>query len=149
EFAQSATLLAAKDVAAGAQQLQDDAMNTLRDLLQFIALEKAADDSAAEIKRRNGVDAFQRKFLLRDKDLEIAGSILLNSSHARLLQRDIARKLSRFAKLPTQNAIETTNRARAAAAQKKVAALFTSIQTQATNLSANVAARARQVSLDG
>ena len=142
------TLLAARDVSPGTQQLQDDAMNTLRDLLQFIAFEKAVDESASEIKRRNGVDAFQRKFLLRDKDLDAVTAILLNASHAKLLQRDVARKLARFSNLTATNAIESANRTRAAVAQKKGSLLIESIRAQAGVLSADAATRVREASLD-
>ncbi|HLX63652.1 MAG TPA: hypothetical protein VKX17_20445 [Planctomycetota bacterium] len=148
EFAQSAALLAEKNVSPCTQQIQDDAISMLRDLLQFIAFEKAVGESAIEIRRRNGVDAFQRKFLLRGKNLDTIIMILADANHARLLQHDVARKLARFVKKPMQNEIETTNRKRAANAQKKVAALFDAIRANASELSKDVASRVRESSLD-
>ncbi len=148
EFAQSAALMAAKDVSPCTQQIQDDAMSTLKDLLQFVAFEKSLGESADEIKRRNGVDAFQRKFLLRDKDLETVVTLILNANHARMLQRDVARKLARVTKFQTQNEIERCNCKRASDSQKKAAALLETVRAQSGSLSAEVAGRVREAGLD-
>ena len=91
ELDESAKLIAAKNVSVAAQRLQGDVVASLDDLLQLMALEKAVADVAAENRRQDGVDAFGRKYLLRDDDLRLAEEILGRLSEARLLQREVLR----------------------------------------------------------
>lgn len=151
QFAQSAALLAAKDVSAGTQQLQDDAMSAIKDLLQQIAFEKAVEESAAENKRRGGVDAFARPFLLREKDLDAFTKMLATLSQARLNQRSVARTLGRFAKNPAKDApadaIEAKNRASAAGLETQIGALIQDAQNASNGLSADTNARVKSAGL--
>ncbi|KKL50292.1 hypothetical protein LCGC14_2306950, partial [marine sediment metagenome] len=112
EFGQSARLIAARDVSVTAQQLQADTVAALNDTLQFMALDKAVADAASENRRQGGVDPFQRKYLLRDeqadppkskkerRDLALAEKIIGELSRAHMLQRDVLRKVRRFADRP-------------------------------------------------
>jgi hypothetical protein len=94
------------------------------------------------------VDAFGRKYLLREKDLDTALAILGDLGHARLVQADVLRKLERFHKHPAENEllteIETNNRARAAAMQKRTGLLVDGALARMKSLSPAVAERVRQ-----
>ncbi|MCG3181514.1 MAG: hypothetical protein BIFFINMI_03910 [Phycisphaerae bacterium] len=134
EFGESTQLIAAKDVMPVTQQLQSDNVRSLEDLLQYIALEQAVTDTAAENRRQNGVDAFDRKYLIRDskeekrQDLELAESVINRLNEAFLLQKDVLRKLHRFTEQagasPTATAIDKADRGRSAGFQQSVAAIL-------------------------
>src|SRR5262249_32980339 len=148
ECRQSRTLLLAKDASPCAQQIQADVIAAMGDLLQHIALEQAVGQSVRENRSGGGGDAFKRSYLLRDKDLDGAVAILADADHARLLQKNVARKLGRFTNTPPRNsqasAVEAENRGLAAEAQKKAAALVAQAVAATAALSGDAAARVRE-----
>jgi len=153
EFRQSEDLVAGMHLAPGTQQIQADAMATLDDLRrQYLPVERRAAETAEENVRRGGVDAFNRTFLLRDADLAKAVGVVHNLNHARLLQDDVLRKLTRFvtfpATAPATAERERSNRARAAAIQERLAALLDSAAQRSADLSDTVAQRVRGTGLD-
>ncbi len=148
EFEQFARLAADKDVTGTHQQAQTDSIAALNDLLQLLALDKKVADSAAENKRQGGVDAFGREFLLRDANLDTAVALLADTNHAHLLQKDVVRKLSRFADKERQPkpgtllaGLETENVQRAAKLQQQVAELVAAVTARAASLSGEPAER--------
>ena len=124
EFLQSNRLLNVPRLGKGTQQIQADAMATLKDMQQYISLDKTVADSAGENKLREGKDTFGREFLLQESDLDAAVEIIQILNEARLGQKDIHRKLLRFlsfppaagAKIPAE--IEQANRSRATQLQR-------------------------------
>lgn len=149
EFLQSQELLKGRLLPGAAQQIQADAMETLDDLRRrFLPVQKSVEEAAAENRRRGGADAFNRMYLLRDKDLEHAVAILDGLNHAQLLQRDVVRKLVRFTAFPPQNpmldGLEKANRARAAQEQKQAAALLASVGQRAASLSKESAPKVQE-----
>jgi len=127
-FLGSLKLLEDRDFGPATQQLQADGMETLDDLRRrFIPLEKSVQEAAEENRRRGGLDAFNRSYLLRDKDLEQAVGILQDLNRALLLERRVAREVGRFARFPAKRpvfaSLEKTERTTAVAEQKQVAAL--------------------------
>ncbi len=146
EFLQSRDLIQGMELSGGTQQLQGDSMRTLDDLRRrYIPLEKSVSDAAEENRRRDGADAFNRRYLICGKDLEQALGILADLNHALLCQRDVVRKLARFAKLPQDRPalakIEQGNRATAAAEQKQAGELLASVGKRSAALSPEAAPR--------
>jgi len=129
EFQQSQKLLNDGRFGEGTQQIQADAMWTLDDLQHlFIPVQKSLAESADENRKRGGLDAHNRQFLLRDKDLDAAVAAAEGLNRAYVTERDIVRKVARFsksaAKDPVLAAVEKANRARAGAAQKQAAGVL-------------------------
>ena len=113
EMGQSKALIEAKQFSLLTQQIQADTLETLDDLRRrFIPLQKAVSETAEENKRQGGVDAFNLKYLLRDQDLDQAVAILDDLNQFQLWERDVARKLDRFAKLPAKEAPGVVHRKR-------------------------------------
>jgi hypothetical protein len=152
ELLQSGQLIQERHFLPATQQLQADSMATLDDLRRrFIPLQKTVREAAEENKRRDGSDAFDRKYLVRDKDLDQVVPMMHELSHAQLLQRDVVRKLARFAKFPPANPafaeIEKANRATAGAAQEQAAALLAAAGKRTTALSEEAAPRVQAAGL--
>ena len=150
ELRQSQGLITGRRLSGATQQLQADAMATLDDLRRrFIPLGKSIEEAAAENRRRKGADAFNRRYLLRDSDLDHTVALIHALNHAQLLQRDVVRKVTRFAKLPAKDptlaGIEKTNRARAVAEQKQTGALVARVGEELAALSEEAAPRVRQI----
>ncbi|MBM4033171.1 MAG: DUF4175 domain-containing protein [Planctomycetes bacterium] len=149
EFQQSRELIQGMELSGGTQQLQNDSMRTLDDLRRrYIPIEKSVLDAAEENRRRDGADAFNRQYLIRGKDLEGVLGILADLNHAQLCQRDVVRKLARFAKTATGTVaatplakIEQANRATAAAEQKQAGELLASVAKRSSALSPEAAPR--------
>jgi hypothetical protein len=125
EFRQSQALIEARQLSDGTQQLQVDVLESLEDLRRrFVPLQKAVQEAVEENKRHGGADAFNRRFLLRDRDLEQAVAVLDDLNSVQVLQRDVVRKVARFVKFPATEsllaAIEKSNRVRASVAQRQV-----------------------------
>lgn len=152
ELDQSQRLLAAGLTDPTVQQIQDDALSTLEELLQLLALSAAAGEIAEENKRLGGVDAFKRPFLLRGDDLDSAVGILGRINLARLRQSDVRRKLQRFAQFPPHaellREIEKTNHDRARQTQQSVATLVDGAATQSAAVSEPVRARILELGMD-
>lgn len=148
EFEQSQKLIAAKDVRPTARQIQADAIASLKDISQFLAMSKSIEDGTEENRRLGGEDAFGRKYLLRAGDLDLAVETLGRIGHARQLELDVIRKLKRFQEHPAEGepvaAIEAENRKRAAAAQKEVGRLLDEVGEKVAGLSAEVAPRVQE-----
>lgn len=152
ELVQAQKLIAAQEVSATAQQLQADTVESLKGLLQYLALARAVEDAIAENKRLSGSDGFNRKYLLRDKDLDLAVALLADLNHARQLQADVLRKLERFHQQPASSSviveIEKSNRERAASLQKQVVTLVEGVTMRTAGFSPEVKDRVRQVGLN-
>jgi hypothetical protein len=152
EFRQSQALIEARQLAAGTQQLQADALESLEDLRRrFIPLQKAVQEAVEENKRHGGADAFNRRYLLRDKDLEQAVSVLDALNCVQILQRDVVRKVGRFVKFPAKDgpllATEQANRARAAAAERQVVKGLGGLEEKLDAMSSDAANRVRGAGL--
>ena len=126
-------------VDATTQQMQADSIATLKDLLQYIALEKTVRDAVAENKRLSGVDAFGRPYVLRDQDLDIAVEMLFDINHARQWLGDALRKVDRFKLKPASEGVliqqEAASRTRASIAISNSAALVRSAVSRMDSLS--------------
>lgn len=148
EMGQARQLIEAAVIGPPSQQIQADALDRLRGLLQHLALIRAVDDAIAENQRLKGVDGFGRKYLLRDKDLEVAVQTLTQLDFARLLLVDVQRKLERFQQHPAKDepmlGIEKTNRARTAADLKQVGTLLDSGTARLGRFTPDAASRVRQ-----
>jgi len=151
-FTQSSTILAAGVLDRTTQQLQADSLEVLDDLRRrYIPAQKAYREAAEENRKRSGSDAFGRKFVIRDKDLDGAIAILDDTNEFQVLERQVVRTLARFAKSPaTQPVItqaEKANRARSAEAQKRASALIGGLESKLASLSGPVAAKVRAAGL--
>lgn len=124
EFSQSHGLIRKKLIGKITQQLQADSMATLKDILQYIALKKVIGEIVSENKRRDGVDAFDRKFLFREQNLDAGESVISHLSQAGILQEDIGRKVSRFLKMtPSSDIIKKIEEHNKKTAQQNIAEL--------------------------
>ncbi|MGQ9662651.1 MAG: hypothetical protein ACUVWX_10005, partial [Kiritimatiellia bacterium] len=147
EFGQSLDLIRKRLLAPPTQQIQQDSMATLKDTLTFIALEKQVRETVEENKKRNGEDAFGRKYLIREKDLDLALGIFNDLNQANLLQSDILRKVKRFVAPPpdaTLQSVEQTNRQRTASIAQSLAGLVKALPAKLTALSSEVASRVKE-----
>jgi hypothetical protein len=153
EFRQSQSLLAARRVEPTVQQIQADAMDSLKSLLQYLAFTNAAQEAVSENRRLGGVDAFQRAYVLRDGDLDATLQMLSDVAIVRMMGHDVLRKLQRFQQHPTGDAlvlqIEKDNRSRAAGVLRRADALLDEVSKRRNTLSAEVAARAASSGLGG
>ena len=152
EFRQSQALIEARQLSSGTQQLQADALESLEDLRRrFIPLQKAVQEAVEENKRHGGADAFNRQFLLRDKDLEQAVAVLDDLNSVQVFQRDVVRKVGRFAKFPAKENLlagtERTNRARASAVERQVAKALGGLEEKLGAMSSDAANRVRGAGL--
>jgi hypothetical protein len=100
-------------------QMQSDTMDALDDLRRlYLPLQKTVAEAVEENVKRKGLDAFNRKFLLRAKDLEGAVAIISRLNQLQLLLRDAMRRVKRLAGYPGRKGLlakfETINRARGA-----------------------------------
>lgn len=128
EFRQFRQLISRENYSKCTQQMQTDTIDLLKDVLElFLPMQKSASDVVKENKAGDGIDFSKRPWVLRGKDLDTTSEMLTETDYARVIERDVVRKLDRFAKQkpadPVLEDIEKTNRARTAAAQKKVATL--------------------------
>lgn len=146
---QNRALIKAGVIGPGPQQFQADSMDRLRGLLQHLAFVRAVDDAVAENRRLKGVDAFGRKYLLRDKDLDAAVAGLTHLHIARLLLGDAQRKLERFQQFPAQDeplrSLEKSSRVQAADELKEVTALLDAVKTPFARLSPEVVSRLQEL----
>ncbi len=151
ELSQVRQLLEQKQVDPTTQQIQADAIATLQDLLQFMALEKSVQDAVAENKRLGGVDAFGRQYVLRDQDLDVVVNTTLDINHARQWLGDTLRKLNRFKEQPADDEVvmlqETLNRKRTSEALAKAAKLIDNAATQVGSLSKETAVTVRNTGI--
>lgn len=143
EFGQVRQLLEQAQVDPTTQQMQADAITTLQDLLQYMAMEKDVRDAVTESKRLGGVDAFGRQYVLRDEHLDVVVNMLLEINHARQWLGDTLRKLDRFDQHPAAGETvvtqEAANRIRAAAAVTKAAGLIDTAIARIGALSEDIA----------
>ena len=127
EFEQSKQLIAKQLLGAGTQQLQNDTMEILKDLLDHISLKKIVKDVVAENRKRNGEDAFGRKYLFREQNLDAVVEGLHGLSKARVVQKDVLRKVTRYLKNKPANdtfkAMEKKNKANTVENYTKMVAL--------------------------
>ncbi|MCX7590896.1 MAG: hypothetical protein N2255_04640, partial [Kiritimatiellae bacterium] len=146
EFQQSLDLIRKRALGPITQQIQSDSMATLKDMLTFVALEKQVRETVDENKKRNGEDAFGRKYLIRDKDLDLALGVFNDLNRANLLQSDILRKVKRLsipATDPALDAVEKINRERTMNLAKTLAGLIKALPTKLSALTADVASRVK------
>jgi len=117
EFLQSLKLVEEQALQKHTQQLQADAMSTLKDAMSFVSQRKLIGEAVEENKRRGGKDAFDRRYIVRDKNLDEVAAMTAEINHATLLQNDVLRKVRRFAEHRPQGAtavaIEKVNRGQA------------------------------------
>ncbi len=144
ELQQSNTLIGAGQLSAVTQQIQADSLQSLDDLRRgFLPLQKSVREAADENKRGGGSDSFQLKFLIRDKDLDEAVAVIDDLNQFDLWERDVVRKLDRFAKSPAGDplavSVEKINRSRASAAQRRAVALLNSVHQNQAAFSGRVA----------
>jgi len=153
EFGQVRELLTQNQIDPTSQQMQADAIATLQDLLQYIALEKAVRDVVAENKRLGGADAFGRNYVLKDQDLDVAVAMLLEINHARQRLGDALRKLRRFKNQPPDGEAvakqETVSRARASRALSRASELIEVAVTRLESLSDATSEAVRNTGMDG
>ncbi len=127
EFNQSNQLITQRLLGNGTQQIQADTMETLKDLLDHISLKKIVTDVVAENRKRNGVDAFDRKYLFREQNLDAAVEGLYGLSKVRLIQKDVLRKTTRYVKQKPANdvikAMEEKNKSNTVANYTKMVEL--------------------------
>jgi len=144
EFKDSGSLISRSNYTKCTQQIQSDTILLLRDLLeQFLPMGKKIKDLVDENRRGNGIDAFDRKYVLRDTNLDAAAAIARRVDHARVAQWDVIRKLKRFTTFRPSDRfladIERANRARAAEAQKRVLSLLKEVRSNFARISKDVA----------
>jgi hypothetical protein len=148
EFTQSRGLIGGRHLAGNVQQFQADSMDSLDDLRRLaLPIEKAVKEVADENKGRGGLDQFNRQYLVRDKDLDGLAAVIGDLNRAQVLEREAARKVSRFAKFkpeaPPVAEVEKSQRARAAEAQRKTATLVAGVAPRVSTLSEEVGPRVR------
>ncbi|MDA0837614.1 MAG: hypothetical protein O2857_07520 [Planctomycetota bacterium] len=125
ELLESRKLLITRQLGKGIQQIQADAMASLKDLQQYISFKKSVAGVAEENRLREGKDTFGRSYLLRSADLGNVVSMTEHLSHARVLLRDSLRKVTRFDEFkapvdkPELTDMEKGNHGRAAASFSK------------------------------
>jgi hypothetical protein len=145
EFVQSRDLIAKRLVAEDTQQQQVDSMDTVKDMMKYLSVKKVVNEAAEENKRRNGKDAFDRDYLVRDKDLDATLAVVSDVNHATMMQSDFLRKAKRFSKVPpksdTMKKMEEANRARAGELQTRLIAMAQAIPAKAAGISPEVKAR--------
>ncbi|MCX7805946.1 MAG: hypothetical protein N3A38_12255, partial [Planctomycetota bacterium] len=153
QFEQSRGLISERQISAGTQRLQNDSMETLDDLRRLaIPVEKAVKDVAEENRSRGGIDAFNRQYLVRDKDLDRTTDLASGLNRAHILQREVLRHLNRFANLQgatgSLSEAEKANRARAAEAQKKALAILQDAASKGQAVSEEVAPRVKAAGIE-
>ncbi len=146
------TLLVESQVNPVTQQIQSDAIETMRNLLQYLAMEKAALDVAAENKRLGGKDAFGRPYVLQEQNLLVAVKLLLELNHARQWLSDALRKLDRFKQHPakdeTLRKLEQLNRTRASNSIATSATLINNVDSRIGSLSEDAKLALRNIGVD-
>jgi hypothetical protein len=140
------TLLKAGDVGAANQQIQKDLVDSMRDLIGFLSRQHEIAQRADEHAKAGGLDAFKRKYIVREKDLDLAVDVARRSDYAHLLQNDVLRKVQRLrSQSDTEPAlvkqIETGARAAAADRQRAVVGLAAAVETAAAGFTPDVAER--------
>jgi len=143
EFKDSESLISRSNYTKCTQQIQSDTIALLQDLLeQFLPMGKKVKDLADENRRGNGIDAFDRKYVVRDKDLDAAAAIARSVDHARVVEWDVIRKLKRFITFQPNDRfladLEKANRAHAVDAQKRVLSLVRDVRSKSTGMSKEV-----------
>ena len=126
EFNQSKALIGVMNYSKLTQGIQYDSIAMLKDLLGlYIPMKKAVSDVVKDNKSRKGLNPFGQEYILSDKNLDTAAEMIRDADHARVAQRDVIRKLRRFAKLKPKDKMlsgfEAANRQKAAALQAEVA----------------------------
>jgi len=144
EFDQSRQLIGNRVLGKATQQLQSDAMASLDDLRRrYIPMHKAVAEAAEENRKRKGLDAFNRKYLIRGKDLDAATRIIDQLSQFQLLERDAMRKAKRFVAHPPKPGpladMEKGNRARAAGSLSRATGLISDVKAGLAGMSEEVA----------
>jgi hypothetical protein len=151
EFKQSRELIDKQVIGQGTEQLQSDAMDTIKDMIGFISINKAITEAVDENIKRGGKDAFDREYVVRDKDLDKMLEVIRDINHAVMLQNDVLRKMRRFRhtqdKNPILAAIEKNNRTTTEATLKQAVAMLQGIMPKTEGLSPDVKAKARAAGL--
>lgn len=151
EFKQSRELIDKQVIGQGTEQLQSDAMDTIKDMIGFISINKAITEAVDENIKRGGKDAFDREYVVRDKDLDKMLEVIRDINHAVMLQNDVLRKMRRFRhtqdKNPILAAIEKNNRTATEATLKQAVAMLQGIMPKTEGLSPDVKAKARAAGL--
>jgi hypothetical protein len=148
---QVGSLLGEKNIGAVTFQLENDIIQGLEGLIQYIAMQTKIDEAVKENKAGNGSDRSGRKFVLQAKDLEIAEAAVRDVAGAITTERDILRCASRMLKNPAstegEKTIEKQNRAAAAAEQTRLATAMQATQKASAALSQPAAERLRKEGL--
>jgi hypothetical protein len=146
EFLQSRELITKRALGTGTEQLQSDSMSAIKDMIGYISLNKAVNEAVDENIKRGGKDAFDRQYVVRQKDLDVMLDVMRDINQAALLQNDALRKLKRFHKLPPTNPalveIEKKNRTAVEAGLARAAGLLKGIVTKTEGLTPEVKEKA-------
>ena len=160
ECVQVRRLIEAGDFSPACRQIQQDTIDMVKDLLvAYMPLARSVADAAAANRAGGGLDPFKRPFVLRDNDLDATVAILADADHARLLQRDVVRKLRRFAGEAGEHGlqaargtpvfeVERAARAEAGRRQGLVASLIARAAGRCETVSTDMAGPLRQTGLE-
>ncbi len=145
EFEQSLKLIRERLIANHTQHIQSDSMSTLRDSMNFVSLRKVVSEAVEENKRRDGKDAFDRKFVVRNEDLDTVADMVNDINYATLVQNDVLRKARRLAEFKdaqgTLADLEKINRARTEKNYEKAAGLMKGVVKKSETLTPDIKAR--------
>ncbi len=145
EFEQSLRLVRERLLAEHTQHIQSDTMDTLRDAMNFVSLRKVVDDAVEENKLRDGKDAFDRNFVVRDKDLDTVADMVNDMNYATLVQNDVLRKVRRLAEFSdakgTLAEIEKANRARTEKSFERARGLVQGVVKKSEGVTPDIKAR--------
>ncbi|MHC4915701.1 MAG: hypothetical protein ACYTGB_09430 [Planctomycetota bacterium] len=153
DFTQSRRLIGERLLGKGVQQLQADSMGSLDDLRRrYLPLKKSVAESVEENRKRKGLDAFNRQFLLRGEDLNKAEAVIGRLNHLQLLERDVLRKLERFSQHPpkakARAEMEKSNRELAAKAHEAAVKLLSEVGAEFGGLSEETRPQVAEAGVD-
>jgi hypothetical protein len=149
ELDQSRQLIAKRVLGKPTQQLQSDSMESLDDLRRrYIPMQKSVAEEAEENRKRKGLDAFNRKYLVRGKDLDATVMVIDKLNHLQLLERDALRKVKRFAAHPGKPGLladmEKGNRLQAASSLGEAIKLLSEVKSAAAGMSPEVVTKVKE-----
>jgi hypothetical protein len=154
DFEESEALLRRANYSDCTQQIQADSIALLKDVhREFLPMRKDVDGVVKENKAGDGVDPFKRPYVLRGKDLQTAVDILGHTHHARLLQRNVLRRVRRFVKYDPADEflakLEKGNRAEAVKTEQAVTRLIDEIGSGTGALSKDVVDKVTETGVSG
>lgn len=140
------SLLKAGDTSLGNQAIQRDLIHSLRDLSGFLNRQNEMNARAEDHRKTGHKDAFQRNYVVRDQDLDLAVKVGRACDYGSLLQGDVFRKAHRFMTAPDTVPqrvldVEKTSRQTAATRQKMVVDLLTQVEKDFQGFTKEVAER--------